>query len=382
MNDMVRWILSLLILVILIKGTWVWFDWEQRDWMITLNSLEFPGSLTVRGKEDITFFLKEVEKASPQKELTLKICRYKLTLTRNKKVSNFYLDDPSLLLVEATGEGLVTTPELQEYLHRKIKELHQSTTFGAPLAWDEVKIIFPRYTLAVITDVETGKSFQVERRGGTYHADVQPLTARDTQVLKEVYQGRWSWKRRAVVMEIGGRKIAASINGMPHGSGRIQGNDFRGHFCMHFLQSRVHKSGKVDLAHQMMVWKAAGRPEYLFNNASAEQIINLVLTALDQGDERLLSLGLLSAKGDDINAASHKLVQEISSVALEKLELVGTRENRDCKEYKVKVEFYYRNEQAEREKQGPLNVLTDPATGRHFLELESLVDLLAKQAGL
>lgn len=375
---MVRWLVSLLILVLLISGTWFWFSWEQGDWAITLNALEYPGSLRVDEKEEINFFLKEVEKSIPQKELALKPYRYKLTLTKNKKINNYYLDDPSALFREETGEGLTTTPELQEYLHAKIKELHKSTPFGAPLEWDEVKEIFPRYTLAVITDVETDKSFQGERRGGTFHADVQPLTARDTQVLKEVYKGRWSWQRRAVVVEIGGRKIAASMNGMPHGSGKIQGNDFLGHFCIHFLQSRVHKSGKVDLAHQMMVWKAAGRPEYLFNKASPEQIINLVLTALDQRDERLLALGLLSAKGNDINSASRKLVQEIASIALGKMEPVEIGENPDCKEYNVKVEFYYRNEQAKREKQGPLNVLTDPATGRHFLELESLEDLLAK----
>lgn len=375
---MVRWLVSLLILVLLISGAWFWFKGEQGNWAITLNALEYPGSLRVDEKEEIIFFLTEIEKSLPQKDLAPKPYRYKLTLTKNKKINNYYLADPSALFREETGEGLAPSPELQEYLQAKIKELQKSTPFGAPLEWDKVKEFFPRYTLAVITDVETGKSFQAERRGGTYHADVQPLTAQDTQVLKEVYRGRWSWQRRAVVVEIGGLKIAASMNGMPHGSGKIRGNDFRGHFCIHFLQSRVHKSGKVDLAHQMMVWKAAGRPEHLFEKASPEQIIHLVLTALDQRDERLLALGLLSAKGNDINSASRKLVQEIASIALGKLEPLATEETPFRKKYKAKVEYYYSNAQAKWEKQGYLIILSDPVTGRHYLELESLLDLLAK----
>jgi hypothetical protein len=46
------------------------------------------------------------------------------------------------------------------------------------------------------------------------------------------------------------------MNGMPHGGQTIRGNNFRGQFCIHFLGSRVHRSGKVDTSHQSMIEQA------------------------------------------------------------------------------------------------------------------------------
>jgi hypothetical protein len=91
---------------------------------------------------------------------------------------------------------------------------------------------------------------------------VQPLTAFDTAVMREIYGGRWSWARRPVLVEVGGHRLAASMNGMPHGAGSIGGNDFPGHFCIHFLLSEVHRSGRVDPQHLLAILAAAGvRPD-------------------------------------------------------------------------------------------------------------------------
>lgn len=130
--------------------------------------------------------------------------------------------------------------------------------FGVLMPWDEVKSYFAMYCRAEIIDLETGKSFQVQRRGGRYHADCQPLTRNDTRIMNEIY-GRWSWDRRAIIVVVGGRRIAASMAGMPHGAGAIKDNDFNGHFCVHFWGSKVHTSGKVDPEHQKRVLEAAGR---------------------------------------------------------------------------------------------------------------------------
>lgn len=130
--------------------------------------------------------------------------------------------------------------------------------FGELIPWDEVKTYFAMYCRAEIIDLETGKSFRVQRRGGRYHADCQPLTRIDTRVMKEIY-GEWSWDRRAIILVVGGHRIAASMAGMPHGAGLIEGNDFRGHFCVHFWGSKVHTSGRVDPEHQKRVLEAAGK---------------------------------------------------------------------------------------------------------------------------
>lgn len=124
------------------------------------------------------------------------------------------------------------------------------------LHWDVAKTIFK--TRATIIDCVTGLSFEVQRRGGYNHADAEPLTTADTEVMKKIYGGKWSWTRRAVVVVVGSRRIAASINGMPHGGCQIKNNNFNGHFCVHFLGSRTHASALLDSDHQRMVHAAAG----------------------------------------------------------------------------------------------------------------------------
>jgi hypothetical protein len=93
------------------------------------------------------------------------------------------------------------------------------------------------------------------RKGGTNHADVQPLTAADTAAMKAAV-GSWSWNRRAIFVTINGVNYAASMNCMPHGSGSITNNNFNGHHCIHFTNSRTHGSNKVCPLHQAAIRKA------------------------------------------------------------------------------------------------------------------------------
>ena len=131
-------------------------------------------------------------------------------------------------------------------------------TYGALLVWEEVDKIFPMYDIAKIRDIYTGASFNVQRREGCSHVDAQPLTAEDTAIMKKIYGGRWSWERKGIIVEIRGYRIAASMNGMPHGSGKIDDNNFPGHFCIHFLGSTIHGGG-MDMGHHREILKAAGK---------------------------------------------------------------------------------------------------------------------------
>lgn len=121
----------------------------------------------------------------------------------------------------------------------------------------DIQTIFARGVTATITDVETGLSWREQRRGGTNHADCQPLTAADTAALKQAYGGKWSWNRRAIIVTIDGKNYAASMNGMPHGGGSIEDNDFPGHHCIHFTNSRTHGSNRVCPLHQAAIKRAA-----------------------------------------------------------------------------------------------------------------------------
>lgn len=108
------------------------------------------------------------------------------------------------------------------------------------IEWSKMNSIIPRGANFVIVDVATGKRFNAKRRGGNKHIDYEPLTSKDTAVLKSIY-GSWSWNRRAAVAIYNGQAYAASINGMPHGGESIgASNGYSGHSCIHFYKSRTH----------------------------------------------------------------------------------------------------------------------------------------------
>lgn len=148
------------------------------------------------------------------------------------------------------------------------------------MPWFEgVNTFFDRGTEATVYDIDSGLSFRIKRTYGTNHADCETLTLQDTNIMRTIYGGNWSWQRRAVIVTVNGRKIAASMAGMPHAgveskpanitvTGRsegygtginldaVKGNQMSGHFDIHFLGSRTHGTNRVDPDHKSMVRKA------------------------------------------------------------------------------------------------------------------------------
>jgi hypothetical protein len=179
--------------------------------------------------------------------------------------------------------------------------------YGEMIQWKKVKEFIPRKSTFQVIDLETGLSFKVQRRAGSKHADVQPLTNKDTKIMKEIYQGKWSWNRRAIVVKVKHHLIAGSMHGMPHGSGALK-NGFPGHFCIHFYKSTTHRSKHVDPAHQIMVYKAAGRLVDYLEKATPYELIDLFLTALNQKDDYLLHLAL-SQNHDDASSVNPTIEQ-------------------------------------------------------------------------
>ena len=113
----------------------------------------------------------------------------------------------------------------------------------------------PKGATFKVKDIKTGKVFTVKRWSGGNHIDAEPASASDTAVMKSIY-GHWSWKRRPVLVKYNGHVYAGSMNGMPHGTQTISGNNFDGHFCIHFYGSKTHGSKKVDAMHQNCVAEA------------------------------------------------------------------------------------------------------------------------------
>jgi SH3-like domain-containing protein len=119
--------------------------------------------------------------------------------------------------------------------------------------WSEGKRMMRPGTRATLTDVKTGISFNIRVMSSGNHADVEPLTADDTAAMRRIRGGKWNWNPRASLLTVNGRTIAVSVNGMPHGGSTIRGNNFNGHFCMHFLNSRNHYNNRVDSGHKRQI---------------------------------------------------------------------------------------------------------------------------------
>ncbi|WP_169801083.1 hypothetical protein [Halalkalibacter krulwichiae] len=180
--------------------------------------------------------------------------------------------------------------------------------FGQPVNWEEVDDIIPRYTTFTVIDLETGLRFKAQRRAGNKHADVQPLTKTDTAIMKEIYGGKWSWKRRAVVIQHKGYKLAGSMHGMPHGGGALA-NGFPGHFCIHFKDSVTHSTRSLDLSHQLMVHKAAGDLSSYVNELEAQEVVEALFIAINQHD-----LDLLNIVDPTISKQAKYLIDHVESI--------------------------------------------------------------------
>ncbi|MBM7605885.1 LysM repeat protein [Metabacillus crassostreae] len=123
--------------------------------------------------------------------------------------------------------------------------------------WTEAQYVFPIGKTVTITDFQTGKSFKIKRTIGANHADCETVTTADTTIAKGIWGG-FSWSTRAVLVEVDGRKIAASMSFAPHDVDYISNNGLTGHFDIHFKNSTRHKDGQIDSSHQDKVKIAAG----------------------------------------------------------------------------------------------------------------------------
>lgn len=124
--------------------------------------------------------------------------------------------------------------------------------------WTEAQYVFPIGKTAKVTDIQTGLSWNLKRSFGEFHADCEPLTPEDAEMMKKIWGGTYSWAVRPVIVEVDGRRLAASVSSMPHDIETIKDNNFDGHHDMHFLNSRRHKDYLVDQQHQNAIKIAAG----------------------------------------------------------------------------------------------------------------------------
>ncbi|MCL2224513.1 MAG: hypothetical protein FWB96_06060 [Defluviitaleaceae bacterium] len=164
---------------------------------------------------------------------------------------------------------------------------------GATVPFDEVErfseLLESAYALEILSegvyadvlDIATGITYRVRRAIGGYNtlADVETVTQEDTDKLLETTGGGWCIRRRAIIVTVEGRQIAASIAPFQHsgseehpfgeiidnrsgGTGTginldsIRDNGMTGVVDIFFFNSLIPGINRVDERHQEMVLMA------------------------------------------------------------------------------------------------------------------------------
>ncbi|MBW7474000.1 hypothetical protein K0T92_04540 [Paenibacillus oenotherae] len=242
-----------------------------------------------------------------------------VTLRTGSQLEHYRLERSGNLWDERSSRRLVLHKAAAAKLLQKASMLRRQH-FGKIIDWEEAQRIITRKAVFSIKDLESGLTFRVQRRAGSAHADVQPLTKEDTKIMKQIFKGKWSWDRKAVLAGSNNNWIAASMNGMPHGGDGIPDNDFSGHFCVHFLNSTTHRSDEPDPDHQLMVLKAGGNLRAYFNAASPHTLVQNLVGAVNLHDDELIRL-ILEGTPRDTEA---QLLRAFSSI--DSIRMIKTRE--------------------------------------------------------
>ncbi len=161
----------------------------------------------------------------------------------------FKVDAPrrplGLSVVPASGPN-VTTPT--------------SPVYGELSSWTAINALFTSGMTVTVTDWSSGTTFQMKRIGGTNHADVETVTADDTDKFWDCFGDKSNWgEKRPVLVSIGGVNYAASLYAHPSGAEEIGDNDVSGHTQLYFYGSTSDILGFADKYHDDNVQIAAGK---------------------------------------------------------------------------------------------------------------------------
>ncbi len=106
------------------------------------------------------------------------------------------------------------------------------------LHWfNDVKPTLKSGQTILVYDPATGLSWKLRLLSLGRHADAEPLTLQDTQVMVRAFGNKNTWDQKAVYVRLpNGVWTLASTHDMPHLSGSIKDNGFNGHLCVHFLR--------------------------------------------------------------------------------------------------------------------------------------------------
>ena len=106
------------------------------------------------------------------------------------------------------------------------------------LHWfDEIKPSLKTGQNLSVYEPQSGISFTLYVMSRGRHADVEPLTASDTEKMMKAWGGKEDWTPKAVYIGLpDGRWTLATMHNVAHGSQVITNNNYDGQNCVHFLR--------------------------------------------------------------------------------------------------------------------------------------------------
>lgn len=129
---------------------------------------------------------------------------------------------------------------------------------GEMIDWNTVKSQLVNRASYEVTDCNTGKTFELTFSGGENHAEMELTSQEWLEAFMKICGGEFNCYKRPVVIRIGERNVAASIQCYPHGSESLTENGMAGHICVFFKGSLSHVGSLPDVEHEANV-KAAGQ---------------------------------------------------------------------------------------------------------------------------
>ena len=103
--------------------------------------------------------------------------------------------------------------------------------------FNDVKVKYRAGQTFTVYDPATGLGWNLKFYAMGNHADSEPLTQLDTDIMFKAFGYVNTWTPKPVYARMpDGRWILAAMHNVPHLSGSVKGNGFDGHLCVHFYR--------------------------------------------------------------------------------------------------------------------------------------------------
>lgn len=99
-----------------------------------------------------------------------------------------------------------------------------------------------------LIDLKTQTQFYIKILDIQNHADIEPNSIQDFELMKNLSNNAWSWNRRPMLLKYNETTyFPASLSLYPHGHSQSRTT---GHFCLHFKNSKTNQTNQTDDFHK------------------------------------------------------------------------------------------------------------------------------------